>query len=150
MNTIFAARDPYGVRPLYYFNSTEEDSLMGYASELKMICEIATVEKQPVLYFPPGSYVQHVQVEKTWLMGPIVKYHIPSFAYSYPRVLFDSQQKSKEELFQYYITGIHDRLEAAVRKRYLSTERPIATLLSGGLDSSLITALVLTLLVLAF
>ena len=142
MNTIFAARDPYGVRPLYYFNSTQEDSLMGYASEVKMICEIANVEKQPVLYFPPGSYVQHVQVDKIWLMGPIVKYHIPSFAYSYPRVLFDSQQKTKEELFQYYITGIHDRLEAAVRKRYLTTERPIATLLSGGLDSSLITALV--------
>ena len=142
MNTIFAARDPYGVRPLYYFTSKNENSLIGFASEVKMICEIANVEEQPVLYFPPGSFVQHIQVETTWLMGPIIKYHIPSFAYSYPRVLFDIHQKSKDELLQYYITGIHDRLEAAVRKRYLNNERPIATLLSGGLDSSLITALV--------
>jgi asparagine synthase (glutamine-hydrolysing) len=75
-------------------------------------------------------------------MGPIVKYHIPSFTYSYPLALFESQKKTKEELLNYYTTAIHDKLESAVKKRYLNTERPIACLLSGGLDSSLITALV--------
>ena len=142
MNIIFTARDPYGVRPLYYFNSKNENGLIGYASELKMICEIANVEEQQVLYFPPGSYVQHFQIDSYWLMGPIIRYHMPSFAFSYPRALFDSHQKTKDEWFQYYINGIHDKLESAVKKRYLNTERPIATLLSGGLDSSLITALV--------
>jgi asparagine synthase (glutamine-hydrolysing) len=37
---------------------------------------------------------------------------------------------------------IKEKLEQAVFKRVLTTERPIACLLSGGLDSSLITALV--------
>jgi len=141
-NMIYAARDPYGVRPLYYFTSKDDNGIIGYGSELKMLCEMANVEKQPVTYFPPGSYVQHIRVENTWLMGPVIKYHIPSFSYSYPLALVESQKKSKEELLNYYITGIHDKLESAVKKRYLNTERPIACLLSGGLDSSLITALV--------
>jgi asparagine synthase (glutamine-hydrolysing) len=40
-------------------------------------------------------------------------------------------------------TNIIDRMVNAVHKRSLTTERPIACLLSGGLDSSLITALVM-------
>ena len=141
-NTIFVARDPYGVRPLYYFTSKDESGVIGYASELKMLCEMANVEEQPVTYFPPGSYVQHVLIDGNWIMCPHIKYHIPSFAYSYPQALFDIQQKTRESIFQYYIAGIHDKLESAVKKRYLNTERPIACLLSGGLDSSLVTALV--------
>ena len=39
-------------------------------------------------------------------------------------------------------TIIKNSLMAAVKKRFLTTDRPIACLLSGGLDSSLITALV--------
>jgi asparagine synthase (glutamine-hydrolysing) len=141
-NMIFSARDPYGVRPLYYFTSKDDNGIIGYGSELKMLCEMANVEKQPVTYFPPGSYAQHIRIDNTWLMGPIIKYHIPSFSYSYPLALVESQKKTKEELLNYYITAIHDKLESAVKKRYLNTERPIACLLSGGLDSSLITALV--------
>ena len=37
---------------------------------------------------------------------------------------------------------IKEQLEVAVKKRVMNTDRPIACLLSGGLDSSLITALV--------
>jgi asparagine synthase (glutamine-hydrolysing) len=107
-----------------------------------MLCEMANVEEQPVMYFPTGSYVQHVLIDGNWIMCPHIKYHIPSFAYSYPQALYELQQKTRESIFQYYIAGIHDKLESAVKKRYLNTERPIACLLSGGLDSSLITALV--------
>ena len=141
-NMIYTARDPYGVRPLYYFTSKDDTGIIGYGSELKMLCEMANVEKQPVTYFPPGSYAQHIRVDSTWLMGPIIKYHIPSFTYSYPLALVESNKKTKEELLNYYTAAIHDKLESAVKKRYLNTERPIACLLSGGLDSSLITALV--------
>jgi asparagine synthase (glutamine-hydrolysing) len=74
-------------------------------------------------------------------MCPHIKYHIPSFAYSYPQALYELQQKTRESIFQYYIAGIHDKLESAVKKRYLNTERPIACLLSGGLDSSLVAAI---------
>ena len=40
------------------------------------------------------------------------------------------------------IQGIREKLYAAVEKRCCTTERPIACLLSGGLDSSLVAALV--------
>ena len=41
-----------------------------------------------------------------------------------------------------YIGQISARLQEAVKKRVTTSDRPIACLLSGGLDSSLITALV--------
>jgi asparagine synthase (glutamine-hydrolysing) len=69
--------------------------------------------------------------EGTW--KPIhenVKYFIPSFSHN---IYF------KESI---YYKNISKYLTNAVYKRCLATERPIACLLSGGLDSSLITALV--------
>ena len=39
-------------------------------------------------------------------------------------------------------TKIYHSLENAVKKRLLATDRPVACLLSGGLDSSIVTALV--------
>jgi asparagine synthase (glutamine-hydrolysing) len=41
-----------------------------------------------------------------------------------------------------YLKGIKSHLVSAVAKRYSTTERPIACLLSGGLDSSLIASIV--------
>ncbi|XP_065893700.1 asparagine synthetase [glutamine-hydrolyzing]-like, partial [Dysidea avara] len=42
----------------------------------------------------------------------------------------------------WYYNEIREKLISAVRKRISTTERPIACLLSGGLDSSLITSIV--------
>ena len=39
-------------------------------------------------------------------------------------------------------TTIHDKLYNCVKRRVLTTDRPMACLLSGGLDSSIVTALV--------
>jgi len=121
----YVARDPYGVRPLYYYT----DNSIGFASELKMIHNFSSKVKQ----FTPGSYLKLYMRSSKWQQSELLmKYHISSFAYT--DFLNDN--------YHYYLQGIRMNLYSAVKKRVLATERPIACLLSGGLDSSLIASLV--------
>jgi asparagine synthase (glutamine-hydrolysing) len=126
---IYVARDPYGVRPLYQMES-EEDGILGFASELKVLHEEGTV----VQHFAPGSYSSYSFSHKTgasWTKKSSVMYHQPGFQ-SFQTIHNDAE----------ILKGIRHHLTLAVEKRCQTTERPIACLLSGGLDSSLITALV--------
>jgi asparagine synthase (glutamine-hydrolysing) len=137
VNTMYVARDPYGVRPLYCLKPLLYNKLIGFASELKMLSEFADADptKAHITQFTPGTYSKYViqnKVLSKWT--PVlknVKYHEPTFS-------LISLNNNEERISR----GIQHYLIQAVQKRYLNTERPIACLLSGGLDSSLITALI--------
>jgi asparagine synthase (glutamine-hydrolysing) len=90
---------------------------------------------QTVCQFTPGTFLtidKSIDFENvTWLIKEQTTYHIPSF----PSTYIDNKLEP-------YLEGINSHLKAAITKRYTTTERPIACLLSGGLDSSLIAALV--------
>ena len=136
-STIYVARDPYGVRPLYCLKPLLYNKLIGFASELKMLSEFSDVDptKAYITQFTPGTYSKYViqnKVLSNWT--PIlenIKYHEPVFS-------LISSNNNAERITR----GIQHYLIQAVQKRYITTERPIACLLSGGLDSSLITALI--------
>jgi asparagine synthase (glutamine-hydrolysing) len=112
----YAARDPYGVRPLFqgfYMN------MVCIASELKMFPSCFK-NIEPVL---PSTFVcyhdncsKEVHSYKT----------LPSIQHSFT----DPYLRIRETLYQ------------CVKQRVMNTERPMACLLSGGLDSSLIATLV--------
>jgi asparagine synthase (glutamine-hydrolysing) len=142
-NNIYVARDPYGVRPLYYTkdentdeNANENKGIIGFTSELKTLYRVANEFNQKVLQFTPGTFWtidKTINFEKVmWSIKNRETYHIPAFPLTY----------TKDTKHEMYIDGINYHLKAAVTKRYTTTERPIACLLSGGLDSSLIAALV--------
>ena len=88
-------------------------------------------QKQEIMHFLPGHYmcIQQHSYFGAWMKNETVKYHEISSFSSYCKPI------SMYENITYY-------LKMAVIKRCLATDRPIACLLSGGLDSSLITALV--------
>ena len=134
-NNIYIARDPFGVRPLYYFKD-DFTGLMGFTSELKTLCNIANKYDMSVLQFTPGTFMRidkTIDYEKiSWSQKEHDIYYVPSFPLSF----------IKNNRLEQYLEGINYYLRTAVEKRYLNTERPIACLLSGGLDSSLIAALV--------
>ena len=123
INKVYVARDPYGVRPLYY--STINGLV--FASEIKQINEISTNIK----HFEPGTYMEITLHPTNY--PKIYKKKYTSFGFT--KLIFNNL---------YDIYGIfYQILYNAVKKRVIgTTDRPIACLLSGGLDSSTITALV--------
>jgi asparagine synthase (glutamine-hydrolysing) len=136
---IYVARDPYGVRPLYY--SIHPGIGQSYfASELKSLTDIR--DANFVEQFKPGHYIRFGRYSNIYnnniyykpaLISYFKQYHIPSFPTYYEPSIFTEE---------YYLETIYKFLKTAVYKRCCTTERPIACLLSGGLDSSLIASLV--------
>lgn len=148
---LYVARDPYGVRPLYMLSSssssdnltslTTKEEIFGFASELKVLSEFCSERPDlTVRQFIPGTYSEFTISDKaisTWkYMGESIAYHKPSFSsHTLTQILSPTQ-------YEKYLYGIREHLQLSIAKRYITTDRKIACLLSGGLDSSLITALV--------
>ena len=127
-NVIVTARDPFGVRPLFY-----SEDYNCFSSELKQINNLTT---KNINQFPPGHFIIKT-VEKTYMY----RYHNISQFY----LPYCEQLKNFGNEVSFYKSVVKSNLINAVKKRLLS-DRPIACLLSGGLDSSLITSIVVNLL----
>jgi asparagine synthase (glutamine-hydrolysing) len=114
---LYSARDPYGVRPLY--KATHPSGQIAFASEVKMI------------QFQGSEYCQHTPgTAEMYRDGILVE------KLTYTCLPCVQPMSAPPEAI------VRNGLYAAVRKRVLNTERPMACLLSGGLDSSIVTALV--------
>lgn len=109
-----AARDPIGIRPLYY--GYDKDGTMIFASEAKNLVGLA----DKILPFPPGHYCKN---------GEFVCY---SDIAKVDAVCHDDLET--------VCKNIHDKLVAGVEKR-LVADAKVGFLLSGGLDSSLVCAI---------
>ena len=109
-----AARDPIGIRPLYY--GYDAKGVIIFASEPKNL--VGLTDK--ILPFPPGCYYQNGQFHR-----------YSDIAYV---------EKISPDGIDAACKNIHDKLIAGVRKR-LVADAKVGFLLSGGLDSSLVCAI---------
>jgi asparagine synthase (glutamine-hydrolysing) len=111
---LIAARDPMGIRPLFY-GKTKEGG-MAFASEVKALADIC----REITPFPPGYYYDGEKFVCYLDLSVVSTFH----------------KHSQTEVLK----GINSRLRDAVDKR-LQSDAEIGFLLSGGLDSSLVCAL---------
>lgn len=117
--SFIAARDPIGIRPLYYGYSASGRIL--FASEPKSLLGLTDKIKP----FPPGHYYQD---------GKFTCY----------RDMSKVEQVCGDDL-ETICANIHEKLILGVEKR-LDADVPVGFLLSGGLDSSLVCAIAARLL----
>lgn len=119
---IYVMRDPYGIRPLYVAQYANGST--AFASEIKALMPVGPTS---VKHFPPG----HIAIyDASGTQLSLTQYH------TIPWLKNPTLADPVQARFH-----IRQALMAAVEKRLMS-DRPIGCLLSGGLDSSLIAALV--------
>ncbi len=109
-----AARDPIGIRPLYYGRlsgggwvfASEPKNLMGLCAQIRP--------------FPPGHY---------WTDGRFIRYADPAYVGYFT---MKTEDEVCAKLRRLLTDGVEKRLDA---------DAPVGFLLSGGLDSSLVCAI---------
>lgn len=116
-DTMFSARDPFGVRPS--FIGRNDNGEIFISSEMKSISDDVTRVSQ----FPPGC----------WWSSNFPDRYNRYYDYNYEVKPLVPEEKVLSE--------VRSRLIMAVKKRMMS-DREIGCLLSGGLDSSLIASIV--------
>lgn len=144
---LFLARDRFGIKPLYYF--LDEDKFI-FASEIKALLKYPVPKKldetslqiylhlnyipspdtifKHIRKFPSScfAFVNHMKSSDT--LGVQKYYHINSFS---ANLNSDYEEKQKK---------IYQLLDHSVRERMIA-DVPLGTFLSGGVDSSIISAL---------
>lgn len=145
---LLLARDHFGINPLYY---TVSGGMLIFASEIKAILQHPLVAREvdltgldQVLTFPgvisPRTMFRNiVSLESGHYMTVHGSRYLKSqyWDLEYPRV----EEIAYDKPSSFYVDGLKNLLERSVRYR-LQADVPVGCFLSGGLDSSLIAAMI--------
>jgi asparagine synthase (glutamine-hydrolysing) len=145
---LFLARDHFGINPLYY---TLTNGVFIFASEIKAILEHPLVKREvdltgldQILSFPglvsPRTMFKGIESLKSGHYIEVKNGDVRIAEYwdlDYPQL----GELPYDQPEAYYRDGLKERLTQAVQYR-LQADVPVGFYLSGGLDSSLIAALI--------
>lgn len=146
-HSLFCARDPLGEKPLYLVRSPK---LFAFASEVRALVDAGVVGGSPDLKGiglflrqgsipPPFTHVEGVEFMppgRCIRVGPHHGVPVPTRYYRVPFVVESKAITDRREARE----RVHTALRASTKRR-LRADVPVAAFLSSGIDSSLVTAL---------
>lgn len=123
LKQIIAGRDEIGIRPLYYHYPTEKSKTLIFSSEIKGMKNY----DDNVQEFDPGT-----------ILNISINTKITTSKYDFKMIYNTPEIIGKAE--EFYLEMIRNAVINSVKRRLIA-DRPIAFLLSGGVDSSLVAAI---------
>ncbi|MFD2046370.1 asparagine synthase (glutamine-hydrolyzing) [Ornithinibacillus salinisoli] len=143
-DTLFIARDFFGIKPLYYTQNTSDNALI-FGSEIKSFLKYPHFNKElnkdalkPYLTF------QYSALDETFFKG-VYKlkpghYMVYKNGETTIKPYWDVNFNREEESMDYYVEKIKQTMQESVNYHRISDVK-VGSFLSGGVDSSYITAL---------
>lgn len=143
-NSIFLARDRLGIKPLFYYLNFSPNPLFIFSSEIKAILKhpdiTPVMDKQGLMeliglgpaHTPGFTYFKNIKEIKAGHIAVISNFEFKEEKY------WDLETKECYDSEQDAISNIHDLVVDATKKQLVS-DAQICSMLSGGLDSSVLS-----------
>lgn len=145
--SLFLARDRLGIKPLYYSRTPQAFRFASNSQALLTAPEINTAI-DPVALHHQLTLHAVIPAPRTILQGirklaPATTLTVDARGNQRSRVYWQlsAQRPGKARTEAEWTQAVHDALRLAVRRRLDIADVPVGVLLSGGLDSSLLVAL---------
>jgi asparagine synthase (glutamine-hydrolysing) len=144
---LFLARDRLGIKPLYYARDTQR---LRFASSVQALLAAGELDTSLDAVALHHHLTLHgvVPAPRTVLRGvrklpPAHTMAVESRGYTEETRYWElrAQRPSRPVSEQEWLVRLHNALQEAVRRRLTVADVPVGVLLSGGLDSSLLVAL---------
>ncbi len=136
LKQVVAGRDSIGIRPLYYHHPTTQSTGIAFSSEIKGMRSF----DDHVEEFEPGTILE-INFDNFGKIVSTDKYNFKTVYQVEPinEYLLHNHQ-AKNELTEKLLEQVRDSVVNSVKRR-LVADRPVAFLLSGGVDSSLVAGI---------
>jgi asparagine synthase (glutamine-hydrolysing) len=142
--SLFIARDFFGIKPLYYTQNTTDNSFL-FGSEIKSFLQFPGFQKElNKKALKPYLTFQYSVLDETFFKG-VYKLR-PGHYMIYKNGKIDIKQywdvhfDTEENSLEFYVQKIKETMEESVKYHRISDVK-VGSFLSGGVDSSYITAL---------
>ncbi len=141
---LFLARDNFGIKPLYYTQNTRNNSLI-FGSEIKSFLQSPVFRKEfNSRALKPYLTFQYSVLDETFFKGVYKLRPAHYILYKQNKMVikpyWSPQFDEGDNSMDYYVNEIENIIEDSV-KAHRGMDDDVASFLSGGVDSSYITAL---------
>lgn len=144
-NSLFVARDPYGIKPLYY---SDDGEIFRFASSVKALVAGGAISREPDLGGMAGFYLTGSIPEPFTSIKAVTALPAGCYAFarregiSAPREYFSVAQvyAAQENLIPPPVAAVREALLNSVR-HHLVADLPVGAFLSAGIDSGALVGL---------